>query len=101
MVIKAYKRDVLGMFFFGCYILQTLGMIAYMIMIVYDYYQNYLWFRGVAVVQSSTFIGQWYVFFIWFAILTIFKNRIMNFYRIQCTYAEGQYVQVEKAEPGN
>ncbi|SAM09612.1 hypothetical protein [Absidia glauca] len=99
MVIKAYKRDVLGMFFFGCYILQTLGMIAYMIMIVYDYYQNYLWFRGVAVVQSSTFIGQWYVFFIWFAILTIFKSRIMNFYRIQCTYAEGQYVQVEKSEP--
>ncbi|ORZ13486.1 hypothetical protein BCR42DRAFT_467119 [Absidia repens] len=99
MVIKAYKRDYLGMFFFVCYILQTLGMIAYMIMIVYDYYQNYLWFRGNALVQGSTFIGQWYVFFIWFAILAIFKTRIMNFYRIQCTYAEGQYVQVEKDEP--
>lgn len=100
MVIKAYKNDVLGTFFFVCYILQTLGMVAYMIMIVYDYYQNYLWFRGSAVVQSSTFIGQWYVFFIWFACLTIFKSRLMNFYRIQCTYAKGDYVQVEKAEPG-
>ncbi|CAO3638867.1 unnamed protein product [Cunninghamella echinulata] len=99
MIIKAYKRDILGTFFFICYILQTLGMFCFMIMTVYDYYQNYYWFRGSWVVQSSTFMGQWYVFFFWFACMTIFKSRIMNFYRIQCTYAEGQYVQVEKSEP--
>jgi cation-transporting ATPase 13A3/4/5 len=41
----------------------------------------------------------WYLFFIWFAILTIFKNRISNFFRIRCTYGEGQYVQIERMEP--
>lgn len=99
MTIKAYKRDYFGMFCFLLYILQTMGMIAYMILIVYDYYQNYLYFRGVAVVQSSIFIAQWYIFFIWFACLTIFKNRIKNFFRIQCMYSQGQYVQVERPEP--
>lgn len=42
----------------------------------------------------------WYILFGWFASLVIFKSRIMNFFRIQCTYDRGQYVQVEKAEPG-
>lgn len=99
MTIKAYKRDYLGTLVFILYCLQTIGMVAYMILITYDYYQNYLFFRGVAVVQSSTFIGQWYIFFIWFAALTIFRNRLANFFRIQCTYAQGQYVQVERMEP--
>jgi cation-transporting ATPase 13A3/4/5 len=74
-------------------------MVAYMIMITYDYYQNYYWFRGSWIVQSSTFMGMWYVYFIWFAAITLFKNRISNFFRIQCTYAEAQYVQVERQEP--
>ncbi|KAI8393681.1 uncharacterized protein BYT42DRAFT_541902 [Radiomyces spectabilis] len=99
MIIKAYKRDYLGSFFFICYILQTIGMLCYLITVVYDYYHDYLMFKGDQVVQSSTFIGQWYVNFIWFACLTIFKSRIPNFFRIQCTYAEGHYVQVEKMEP--
>ncbi|KAI8063241.1 hypothetical protein BC940DRAFT_369931 [Gongronella butleri] len=99
MVIKAYKRDFVGTFFFVCYILQTLGQFCFMITLVYDYYQNYLWFNGSWTIQSSTFMGMWYVFFFWFAILTIFRSRIMNFYRIQCTYSEGQYVQIEKSEP--
>lgn len=99
MVIKGYKTDILGLFFYYCYLLQTIGMICYMILIVYDYYQDYLFFRGNAVVQSSTFIGQWYVFFIWFACFTVFKSRIPNFFRIQCSYKECKYVQVERKEP--
>ncbi|CEG71670.1 hypothetical protein RMATCC62417_07368 [Rhizopus microsporus] len=98
MVIKAYKRDFFGLIVSALYILQTIGMVAYMILIVYDYYQNYYFFRGVAVVQSSTFIGMWYVFFLWFACLTIFKSRLANFFRIQCTYDEGQYIQIERRE---
>ncbi|KAF7725950.1 hypothetical protein EC973_009187 [Apophysomyces ossiformis] len=74
-------------------------MIGYMIAMVYDYYHDYLMFRGSAVVQSSTFIGMWYIFFFWFASLTIFKNRLANFFRIQCRYSEGEFVQVEKQEP--
>jgi hypothetical protein len=99
MVIKAYKRDFIGSLVFCLYILQTLGMVAYMILTTYDYYQAYLFYRGVAVVQSSVFIAQWYIFFIWFASLTIFKSRISNFFRIQCTYDQGQYVQIERQEP--
>ncbi|KAL7321472.1 hypothetical protein PS15m_001236 [Mucor circinelloides] len=99
MTIKAYKRDYFGTLCFILYMLQTVGMIAYMILITYDYYQNYLFFRGNALVQSSTFIGQWYIFFIWFATLTVFKSRIPNFFRIQCMYSQGQYVQVERPEP--
>ncbi|RCH91984.1 hypothetical protein CU097_010719 [Rhizopus azygosporus] len=98
MVIKAYKRDFFGLIVSALYILQTIGMVAYMILIVYDYYQNYYFFRGVAVIQSSTFIGMWYVFFLWFACLTIFKSRLANFFRIQCTYDEGQYIQIERKE---
>ncbi|RCI03520.1 hypothetical protein CU098_010396, partial [Rhizopus stolonifer] len=99
MVIKAYKRDYFGLFVCVVYFLQTIGMFAYMILLVYDYYQNYLFFRGSAVVQSSTFIAMWYIFFIWLASLTIFKSRLPNFFRIQCAYYQGQYVQVERKEP--
>lgn len=45
-------------------------------------------------------MGMWYILFGWFASLVLFKSRLMNFFRIQCTYDKGQYVQVEKAEPG-
>lgn len=99
MIIKAYKRDYLGSLVSTLYMLQTAGMVAYMILITYDYYQDYLYFRGFAVVQGSTFIAMWYIFFIWFAILTIFKNRLSNFFRIQCTYDQGEYIQVERMEP--
>ncbi|KAI8368373.1 hypothetical protein EDC96DRAFT_441550 [Choanephora cucurbitarum] len=99
MVIKAYKRDPFGMLVSVLYFLQTIGMFAYMILLVYDYYQNYLFFRGSAVVQSSTFIAMWYIFFIWLATLTIFKSRLANFFRIQCTYDQGQYIQIEHNEP--
>lgn len=95
MIIKAYKRDYIGMFCFVLYILQTLGMVAYMIMIVNDYYDDYILFRGSQIVQSSTFIGMWYIFFFWFACLAIFKNRLMNFFRIRCSYTEADYVQIE------
>ncbi|KAI9260854.1 hypothetical protein EDC94DRAFT_129350 [Helicostylum pulchrum] len=99
MVIKAYKRDYYGSLVYILYMLQTVGMVAYMMLMTVDYYQDYLFFRGFAVVQGSTFIAMWYIFFIWFAVLTVFKNRISNFFRIQCSYAEGQYVQVERNEP--
>ncbi|KAG1034255.1 hypothetical protein G6F25_009812 [Rhizopus arrhizus] len=97
-IIKAYKRDFFGLFVLVAYMLQTIGMIAYMILITFDYYQDYYFFRGDALVQSSTFMGMWYVFFIWFACLTVFKSRLPNFFRIQCPYDEGQYVQVERKE---
>jgi cation-transporting ATPase 13A3/4/5 len=105
MVIKAYKRDPIGMVMFVVYGLQTAGIVAMMITMVYDYYPSgyipgYQLFNGDALVQSSTFMGMWYVLFFWFAALTMFRSRIPNFYRIQCTYNEGHYVQVEKNEPG-
>ncbi|KAI8393977.1 uncharacterized protein BYT42DRAFT_552937 [Radiomyces spectabilis] len=98
MVIKAYKRDWIGMLAFTLYLLETIGMIAYMILMTYDYYQDYRFFRGSQLVQSSTFMGMWYIFFFWFASLTMFRHRLSNFFRIQCRYSEGQYVQVEKQE---
>ena len=52
MIIKAYKRDWIGMFIFLLYILQTFGMIAYMIMMTQDYYTEYLLFRGNQTVQA-------------------------------------------------
>ncbi|KAI7860460.1 hypothetical protein BDC45DRAFT_474316 [Circinella umbellata] len=99
MTIKAYKRDWIGMFIFFLYIIQTFGMIAYMIMMTEDYYTEYLLFRGNQTVQASIFIAMWYIFFGWFAALVMFQHRLPNFFRIQCTYSEGQYVQVEKDEP--
>ncbi|KAJ2955419.1 hypothetical protein NQZ79_g8580 [Umbelopsis isabellina] len=104
MVMKAYKRDPIGMVMFVIYGLQTAGIVAMLITMVYDYYPRgyipaYLLFNGDALVQSSTFMGMWYVLFFWFASLTMFRSRIPNFYRIQCTYNEGHYIQVEKNEP--
>lgn len=104
MVMKAYKRDPIGMVMFVIYGLQTAGIVAFLIAMVYDYYPRgyipaYLLFNGDALVQSSTFMGMWYVLFFWFASLTMFRSRIPNFYRIQCTYNEAHYIQVEKNEP--
>ncbi|KAI8144258.1 hypothetical protein BJV82DRAFT_557186 [Fennellomyces sp. T-0311] len=99
MVIKAYRRDFVGIICFVLYVLQTLGMVAYMIMLTWDYYQDYILFEGNQLVQSSTFIGMWYIFFFWFAALAIFKSRLMNFFRIKCSYAKAHYVQIEKHEP--
>lgn len=53
MIIKAYRRDYLGMFCFALYILQTIGMVAYMILLTRDYYHDYILFRGNQTVQAS------------------------------------------------
>lgn len=100
MVIHAYKRTWFGDLMLVIYILQTLGQVAYMIMMTNDYYNNYTLFRGYWVVQSATFMCMWYIFFFWFAALTIFRFRLSNFFRIRCVYGQGQYVQVERKEPG-
>ncbi|KAI8144486.1 hypothetical protein BJV82DRAFT_712442 [Fennellomyces sp. T-0311] len=99
MVIKAYKRDWLGTFCFCLFVIQAFGMIAYMVMMTRDYYYEYILFRGDQTVQASCFIAMWYIFFLFWASVVMFQHRIPNFFRIQCTYAEGQYVQVEKNEP--
>ncbi|CAO0791257.1 unnamed protein product [Mucor circinelloides] len=99
MVIHAYKRDWFGNIILAVFFLQTIGQIAYMIMMVQDYYTVYEKFRGFGEIQASTFMGMWYIFFFWFAALTIFRFRLPNFFRIRCSYAQGQYVQVERKEP--
>ena len=100
MVIHAYKRSMFGNFMVVLFSLQTLGQVGFMIMMTQDYYTNYALFRAFAEVQASTFIAMWYIFFIWFACLTIFRHRIPNFFRIRCSYGQGQYVQVERKEAG-
>jgi cation-transporting ATPase 13A3/4/5 len=99
MVIHTYKRTWIGDIALVLFGVQTIGQIAYMIMLTSDYYTSYAMFRGFAIVQSSTFMGQWYIFFIWFACVAIFRYRLPNFFRIRCNYGEGQYVQVERQEP--
>jgi hypothetical protein len=96
MIIHAYKSSWFGNFIGFIFCLQTIGQVGYMILITEDYYKNYSLFRGSWLVQSSTFIGMWYILFFWFAGLTIFRHRIMNFFRIRCSYGQGQYVQVER-----
>ncbi|CAO3596256.1 unnamed protein product [Absidia cylindrospora] len=98
LVIKAYKRDIIGTLVAFIFFVQTLGQIGYMIMMTKDYYMNYALFNGDALVQSCTFMGMWYIFFFWFAGITIFRFRLPNFFRIQCTYGEGQHVQVERKQ---
>lgn len=100
MVIHAYRRTWFGDIMLVIYCLQTLGQVAYMILITDDYYNDYALFRGYFLIQSSTFMGMWYFFFFWFAALTIFRFRLPNYFRIRCTYGQGQYVQVERKEPG-
>lgn len=96
MVIKGYKTDPVGFFCFGLFIVQTIGMIAYETMMTKDYYDEYLMFRGSQLVQSSVFIAMWYILFFWFASIAIFKHRLMNFFRIRCSYAAADYVQIER-----
>lgn len=98
MVIHAYKRDWFGTFIAVLFFLQTVGQIAYMILMVEDYYTPYMKFRGFGEIQASTFMGMWYIFFFWFASLTIFRYRLPNFFRIRCAYSQGQYVQIERKE---
>ncbi|CAO3694382.1 unnamed protein product [Rhizopus microsporus] len=96
--ILAYKTSWLGTFMFALFCLETVGHIGYMIMVTQDYYTSYSAFRGNSVVATSTFMGMWYVLFGWFASLTVFRHRLPNFFRIRCSYKEGQYVQVERKE---
>ncbi|CAO3599770.1 unnamed protein product [Absidia cylindrospora] len=98
MTIKAYKRDPLGNLVTIIFLAQTLGHVGCMIMMTNDYYSDFALFNGYAMIQSATFIGMWYIFFFWFAGLTIFRARLLNFFRIQCTYAQGHYVQIEKKQ---
>lgn len=100
MVIYAYKTSWVGKFIALIIFLQTLGQVGYMIMMTQDYYVDFVLFRGYSEIQASTFIAMWYIFFIWFASLTIFRFRLPNFFRIRCSYSQGQYVQVERNEPG-
>lgn len=100
MVIHAYKRSWVGNLVTGVFFLQTLGQFAFMIMMCEDYYTNYSLFRAFSEIQASTFMGMWYIFFFWFAGLTIFRFRLPNFFRIRCSYGQGQYVQIERKEPG-
>lgn len=99
--ILAYRTSWLGTFMFALFCLETVGHIGYMIMVTQDYYTSYSAFRGNSVVATSTFMGMWYVLFGWFASLTVFRHRLLNFFRIRCSYKEGQYVQVERKESGN
>ncbi|KAI9306449.1 hypothetical protein BJ944DRAFT_48949 [Cunninghamella echinulata] len=98
MIIKAYKRDIIGNIVGLIFIIQTIGHIGFMIMMTKDYYMDFALFGGDFIVESSAFIGMWYIFFGWYASLTIFRFRLPNFFRIQCNYGEGQYVQVEKKQ---
>lgn len=100
MVIHAYKTSWVGKITAFIVFLQTFGQIGYMILMVQDYYANFVLFRGFSEIQASTFIAMWYIFFIWFASLTIFRFRLPNFFRIRCCYGQGEYVQVEKNETG-
>lgn len=99
MVIHAYRLDIVGNIAFGLFIIQTLGQIAFMIMMTANYYSNHSYFRGSGEVQSSTFIGMYYIYFFWFAGIAVFRHRLLNFFRLRCDYDQGQYVQVERAEP--
>ncbi|OBZ81777.1 hypothetical protein A0J61_10175 [Choanephora cucurbitarum] len=99
IVIHAYKRNIFGTLVGCLFLIQTIGHIGYMIMMTEDYYTNYALFRGYSVVQTSTFIGMWYILFLWFISLTAFKHRLPNFFRIRCIYEQGNYVQVERKEP--
>lgn len=100
MVIHAYRTSWVGKITAFIVFLQTFGQIGYMILMVQDYYANFVLFRGFSEIQASTFIAMWYIFFIWFASLTIFRFRLPNFFRIRCCYGQGEYVQVEKNETG-
>ncbi|KAI7902768.1 uncharacterized protein BX663DRAFT_552164 [Cokeromyces recurvatus] len=75
-IIHAYKRNWLGDISLLFFILQTVGQVAFMILMTQDYYTNYSLFRGYGEIQASTFIGMW----------------------IKCNYAEGQYVQIERRQ---
>ncbi|KAI9322428.1 hypothetical protein BX666DRAFT_2147537 [Dichotomocladium elegans] len=99
MLVRAYRCDFLGTSCFVLYGVQTLGMVVYMILMTYDYYNGYLFFKGNQLIQTSTYIGMWYIFTGWFIALVLFRDRLPNFFRIQCDDTEGEYVQVEKDEP--
>ncbi|KAI8339657.1 hypothetical protein BC941DRAFT_512000 [Chlamydoabsidia padenii] len=98
LVIRAYRRSLLGDSMACLFILETLGQVGYMIMMTNDYYTGYALFNQNAVIQSSTFMAMWYLFFFWFSALTIFRSRLANFFRLQCPYGKGDYVQIERQQ---
>ncbi|KAI9277868.1 hypothetical protein BY458DRAFT_532460 [Sporodiniella umbellata] len=97
--ITAYKTCFVGNLMKIIFIFETVGQLAYMIVVTQDYYTNFQAFRGKSEVAKSVFMGMWYILFIWFSTLTVFGPRVPNYFRLKCIYSEGQYVQVEKKEP--
>lgn len=100
LVITAYQRSLLGDGVLCLFVLQTIGQIGFMIMMTKDYYMDYILFNKNAVVQSSTFMALWYLFFFWFAGITVFRARLPNFFRLQCPYGKGSHVQIVKEQQG-
>lgn len=53
MLITAYRRDNIGMTCFVLYVLETAGMVVLLLVMTYDYYNDFLLFRGDKLIQTS------------------------------------------------
>lgn len=53
MLITAYRRDIIGMTCFVLYALETAGMVVLLLVMTYDYYNDFLLFRGDKLIQTS------------------------------------------------
>lgn len=57
MSITAYRRDILGMTCLALYALETTGMVVLLLVMTYDYYNDFLLFRGDKLIQTSVSIS--------------------------------------------
>lgn len=60
MSITAYRRDILGMTCLALYALETTGMVVLLLVMTYDYYNDFLLFRGDKLIQTSVSISLQY-----------------------------------------
>lgn len=60
MSITAYRRDILGMTCLALYALETTGMVVLLLVMTYDYYNDFLLFRGDKLIKTSVSISLQY-----------------------------------------
>ncbi|KAJ2469743.1 hypothetical protein GGI02_003314, partial [Coemansia sp. RSA 2322] len=98
--LKGFKTDALGCVGFVSVLAMTLGWFVILGFWTGDYYGTLGQSASLAHYSSAlldeTFIPIWIFATTWLTICCTFKDRIRNYFRIECSPAEGTYVQIER-----
>ncbi|KAI9468142.1 hypothetical protein BX667DRAFT_534492 [Coemansia mojavensis] len=103
MLLRGFKNDIGGLFMYYLTLLSTAGWIVLLAIIVSDYYGTVK--GGVAyglLANSNTsmaiFVFIWHLAAVWLVMMLACKQRLRNYFRIECMLAQARVIQVEERQ---